>query len=160
MSNIEHYEKLVSFAEVYESDEKFAKKVGFEFDECKLCLLKNGLLCLYTSWAGSSSVEGFKYPELIGTCYGCYTKYRDFRFSKLWVRKTKDSPERKLRRPLYIEIGICYKDGIESDELIEYECLYHENLKYGVAMYFGRSEDLEEVKELVGRNIEDVSTAV
>ena len=45
MSNIEHYEKLMPFVEVYTRDEKFAKKLGFEFDECKLCLLKNGLLC-------------------------------------------------------------------------------------------------------------------
>ena len=117
------------FAEVCSLSKETLENLGFKFTSLHLDKTKEGWLRLYCHWQSGEKMEGRdKYPTLEMTTSESYACSQSFSFPIEFEDKEFDW---KLKTEIILGIEL-----ENQNEFIDYTPKFHENLKYGVLVWF------------------------
>lgn len=122
--------KIHPFAEICPLSRKTLKQLGFKFTSLHLDKTKDGWLRLYCRWEsnGKKMQSRDKFPILAATSFESYACSMSFSFPVEFKNKKFD-----YNLKTEIQLGIELED---QTQFIDYTPKFHENLKYGVLVWF------------------------
>jgi hypothetical protein len=130
MTQIKPFIELSSFL----AAQNLYKKRGFEITRSSMRKLKNGFIEVVVEWAGD-----LKYATSGGKMYSGNSVSQTVEFPVKFRFTTSRGKKTRMSTNLSFDVGLqtVTKKGEYSEVRLDYSPLFFQNLKYGVAVYFG-----------------------